>query len=221
MSGTEADKPARRRITAGDRVRRLLGIVPWIAARNGPTIVEICDRFSLTRSELLADLDVVFMVGLYPFTPDELIDVIIEDDRVFIRLADYFARPLRLTPDQALALVAAGSSMSGWGESDPDSPLARGLAKVAAVLGIDKETALDVHLGEARPDLLALLQQAARERRRVELRYYSYGRDRHGTRSWWIRTRCMPTAASGTSPPPVTAPRVSVCSAWTGSSRRR
>ncbi|MEZ5262215.1 MAG: hypothetical protein R2755_10685 [Acidimicrobiales bacterium] len=41
------------------------------AQQEGPTIAEICARFGLTRSELLADLDVVFMVGLYPFTPDE------------------------------------------------------------------------------------------------------------------------------------------------------
>lgn len=172
------NEPARRaRTTAGDRVRRLLSIVPWIASRDGPTIGEICTRFGLTRSELLADLDVVFMVGLYPFTPDELIDVIVEDDRVFIRLADYFARPLRLTPDQALALVAAGASLAPWGDSDPDGPLARGLAKVAAVLGIDKEAALEVRLGEAQPELLSLLRTAVTERRRIELGYYSYGRD--------------------------------------------
>ena len=171
------DAARRPRVTAGDRVRRLLSIVPWIAAREGPTIEEICTRFGLTRSQLLADLDVVFMVGLYPFTPDELIDVIIEDDRVFIRLADYFARPMRLTPDQALALIAAGSSMAPWGQTDPDAPLARGLAKLAAVLGIDTETVLEVRLGEARPELLELLREAVAEHRRVELGYYSYGRD--------------------------------------------
>ena len=170
-------EPRRNRVTAGDRVRRLLGIVPWIAAREGPTISEICERFELTRTQLLDDLDVVFMVGLYPFTPDELIDVIIEEDRVFIRLADFFARPLRLTPDQALALVAAGASLAPGGAADADSPLARGLAKVAAVLGIDQEAALAVHLGEARPEVLALLHTAVAERRQVELNYYSYGRD--------------------------------------------
>lgn len=174
--------PRRPRTTAGDRVRRLLGIVPWIAARDGPTIDEVCERFALTRSELLADLDVVFMVGLHPFTPDELIDVIVEDERVFIRLAEYFSQPLRLTPDQALALVAAGASMAPWVEADPDGPLARGLAKVAAVLGIDDDAALDVRLGEARPELLDLLRDAVAGHRRVELRYYSYGRDVQTTR---------------------------------------
>jgi len=191
------------RATAGDRVRRLLSIVPWIASREGPTVGEICERFGLTPKQLLADLDVVFMVGLYPFTPDELIDVIIEDDRVFIRLADYFARPLRLTPDQALALVTAGASLAPWGRTDVDSPLARGLAKVAAVLGIDAEAALDVRLGEARPELLELLHGAIREHRRVEFDYYSYGRDTQSRRTveprrihaegghWYLDATCL------------------------------
>ena len=55
------DPNRRGRVTAGDRVRRLLSIVPWIAAREGPTIEEICTRFGLTRAQLLADLDVVFI----------------------------------------------------------------------------------------------------------------------------------------------------------------
>ncbi|MFN0027732.1 MAG: helix-turn-helix transcriptional regulator [Acidimicrobiales bacterium] len=185
---TEPAAPLRRRsrVSAGDRVKRLLSIVPWIASHDGPTIDAICQRFSLSRAQLLEDLDVVFMVGLYPFTPDELIDVIIEDDRVFIRLAEFFAQPLRLTPDQALALVAAGASLTGvgdgTGQQPGDTPLARGLAKVAAVLGIDQEGALAVRLGEARPELLALLQQAVVERRRVNLEYYSYGRDQRSSR---------------------------------------
>lgn len=187
-AATAGPATARRRprATAGDRVKRLLSIVPWIASHDGPTIDAICQRFSLSRSQLLEDLDVVFMVGLYPFTPDELIDVIIEDDRVFIRLAEFFAQPLRLTPDQALALVAAGASLTGVGAGsghEPgDTPLARGLAKVAAVLGIDQEGALAVRLGEARPELLALLQRAVAEHRRVTLQYYSYGRDQRSSR---------------------------------------
>ncbi len=189
MNDPGSTDPARRRTrtTAGDRVKRLLSIVPWIASHDGPTIDAICQRFSLSRSQLLEDLDVVFMVGLYPFTPDELIDVVIEEDRVFIRLADFFAQPLRLTPDQALGLVAAGASLTGAASGDgggeaADTPLARGLAKVAAVLGIDQEGALAVRLGEARPELLAMLQQAVVEHRRVTLGYYSYGRDQRSDR---------------------------------------
>jgi proteasome accessory factor C len=169
------------RITANDRVRRLLAIVPWIVARNGPTLQEVCDRFGLTRQQLLADLEVVFMVGLYPFTPDELIDVVIEDDRVWIRLAEYFARPLRLTPEQGLALVAAGSSLATVQGADPDGPLARGLAKLAGILGLGD--GVSVQLGDAEPDVLARLRQAIEQRRRVELDYYTFGRDERTRRT--------------------------------------
>lgn len=202
---TDAARPSR--LTANDRVRRLLTIVPWIASQDGPTIDAVCRRFGLTRAQLLADLEVVFMVGLYPFTPDELIDVTIEDDRVFIRLADYFTRPLRLTPDQALALVAAGASLRQVEGADPDGPLARGLAKVAAVLGLDDDSALAVHLGEAEPALLGVLRDAVDRHRVVELTYYSYGRDQRrvrvvephrvyaGAGQWYLDAYCRSAGA--------------------------
>ncbi len=169
------------RITANDRVRRLLAIVPWIAARDGPKLQEVCDRFGLTRQQLLADLEVVFMVGLYPFTPDELIDVVIEDDRVWIRLAEYFARPLRLTPEQGLALVAAGSSLATVQGADPGGPLARGLAKLAGILGVGD--GVSVQLGDAEPAVLAQLRQAIEQHRQVELDYYTFGRDERTRRT--------------------------------------
>ncbi len=59
----------------------------------------------MTEDELLAELDLVFLCGVHPFTPDSLMDVVIEEGRVWIRYADYFDRPLRLTPAEGLALV--------------------------------------------------------------------------------------------------------------------
>jgi len=174
----------RARTTANDRVRRLLAIIPWIAARDGPRVEEVCARFGLTRPQLLADLEVVFLVGLHPFTPDELIDVVIEDDRVWIHLLPgAFARPLRLTPEQGLALVAAGASLRAVPGTDDDGPLARGLDKLARLLGIEESEAVAISLGTARPDLLELLRTAIAGHRRVHLDYYAYGRDRRTERS--------------------------------------
>lgn len=165
------------RVSASARLRRILALVPWLASRpDGAPIDEICQRFGVERDQLLADLDVLWMVGVHPFSPDELIDVIIDDDRVSIRLADWFRQPLRLTPDQALALVATGQSLAAVPGSDPDGPLARGIAKVAAVLGVEAD-ALEVELGEAEDELVQTLQRAVDARRRVHLDYYSYGRD--------------------------------------------
>ncbi|MDH3296245.1 MAG: hypothetical protein OER95_18150, partial [Acidimicrobiia bacterium] len=80
------------RITAADRLRRVLAVVPWIVANPGHAVSEVAARFGLSENDLLADLGVVFMVGLPPYSPDALIDVQIDDKgRVTIMLADYFS----------------------------------------------------------------------------------------------------------------------------------
>ncbi len=162
---------------SGARLQRLLAMVPWIAAHDGPTVAEVCERFGLTAAQLAADLEVVWLVGVPPYTPDALIDVVQEGDRVWIHYADVFASPQRLTPDQAVALLAAGASVLALPGADPQGALARGVTKLAAVLGVDATQVLDVSLGGARVEVLDLLRVAVREHRRVHLDYYSFGRD--------------------------------------------
>ncbi len=171
------------KLTAAERLERLLSIVPWVVERDGPTIEEISARFDYPADKLLADLnDVVFMVGLYPFTPDQLVEVEVTDDRVWIRYAEYFERPLRLTPTQGLALVAAGSSLLAVPGAEADGPLARGLAKLAASLGVDRSDAVEIALGPAAATAVEQLREAVRSHRQVEIDYYAFGRDEQTTR---------------------------------------
>lgn len=163
--------------TASDRLQRLLAMVPWIAAQDGPTLEEVCQRFAISPEQLAADLDVMWLVGVPPYTPDALIDVVQEGQRVWIHFAEVFARPQRLTPDQAVALLSAGASVLALPGADPDGALARGVAKLAAVLGVDAEQVLEVDLGGSDPQVLDTLRRAVREHRRVHLDYWSYGRD--------------------------------------------
>jgi predicted DNA-binding transcriptional regulator YafY len=166
-----------RRAGAEESLRRLLALVPWVAARDGPRIEEVCDRFGCTEAELMEDLELLFMCGLYPFTPDTLIEVTIEEDRVWIRYANFFARPLRLTPAEGLFLLAAGTTLMSVPGTDPEGPLGRGLAKLAAALEVEADEAVGVELGRVPPEVLAALQRAAAQNNQVEIDYYSYGRD--------------------------------------------
>jgi proteasome accessory factor C len=109
-------------------------------------------------------------------------DVVIEEGRVWIRYADYFERPLRLTPEEGLALVAAGAALADVPGADPAGPIARALAKVASVLGVEPGEGLDIQLGSAPPETLARLREAIAGRRQVELDYYTYGRDERSRR---------------------------------------
>ena len=167
----------RRRPGAEASLRRLLALVPWVASQDGPRIAEVCDRFDCTEAQLMEDLELLFMCGVYPYTPDTLIEVTVEEDRVWIRYADYFARPLRLTPSEGLALLAAGTALLSVPGTDQDGPLARGLAKLAAALGVSPDEAVGVELGRAEPELLSTLQRATATHHQVEVDYYSYGRD--------------------------------------------
>jgi proteasome accessory factor C len=190
------------RTSAPDRVARLLAIVPWIASHDGPTLAEVCERFGITRRKLLEDLEVLMYVGVPPYTPDTLIDVVIEGDRVWLRFADVFARPLHLTPEQGLALVAAGTASQELPGADTEGPLATALAKLAGVLGVDPAEAVSVTLGDTRPGMLETLRSAAAEGRRIRIDYYAYGRDERTTRevdphevyarsgAWYLRGWC-------------------------------
>ena len=163
--------------TASARLQRLLAMVPWIAAQDGPTLDEVGQRFGISQEQLADDLAVMWLVGLPPYTPDALIDVVQEGDRVWIHFAEVFAQPQRLTPDQAVALLSAGASVLALPGADADGVLAKGVAKLAAVLGVDADQVLDVDLGGSDPEILDALRRAVREHRRVHLDYWSYGRD--------------------------------------------
>jgi proteasome accessory factor C len=137
----------------------------------------VCERFGCTEAELVSDLDRLFMCGLYPYTPDVLIEVDVADGRVWIRYADYFSRPLRLTPAEGLALLAAGKAAQSFPGADESGPLARGLAKLARTLGVAADDALDVALAKVPQQVMDTLRKAVDERRQVDLEYYSFGRD--------------------------------------------
>ena len=162
---------------ADEKLLRLLALVPWVAARDGPTIGEVCERFGCSEAELVADLDRLFMCGLYPYTPDVLIEVDVAEGRVWIRYADYFSRPLRLTPADGLSLLAAGKAVQSFPGADQSGPLARGLAKLARTLGVAGDDALDVALAAVPEEVMATVRAGVDEHRQLELDYYSFGRD--------------------------------------------
>ncbi len=168
--------------TAGDRLRRVLAIVPWIVANPGRPMAEVAERFGVAEEELIKDLEVVWMVGLPPYTPDSLVDVVIEDGKVWINYADFFSRPLRLSSAQALALLASSDALLSMPGTDPDGPLARALDKLGAALGSRSDDSVDVDLGAAEAGMLSELRQAASEGTEVEIDYYSYNRDDQSTR---------------------------------------
>lgn len=157
----------------------MLALVPWILAHPGSTLPELAERFEVDEGELQRELELLPMCGLPPYTADRLIDVWMDEDgAISIRLAEYFERPLRLTPGEGIALLAAGRALLAVPGSDPGGPLATALAKLEQALGAIGGVAVDV--GAA--DHLDELRRAADAHEQVEIDYYSFARDEMTTR---------------------------------------
>ena len=113
----------------------------------------------------------------------------IENEMVDIRYADWFSRPMRLSSEEATRLLAAGRTVLDMsegrvrpdaGEDAEAAPLVRALAKLRLSLGsegADPAGHVDVCLGHAPATTLRELRRAISERRRIEIEYYSFGRD--------------------------------------------
>lgn len=169
------------RPVASTRLRRMLALVPWILTHPGSTTAELARRFEVDELELRADLELLPMCGLPPYTADRLIDVWVADDgAVSIRLAEYFDRPLRLTSSEGVALLTAGRALLAVPGSDQTGPLATALEKLEEALGA-RSSGLTVEVGGV--DHLDQLSQAVTDHERLEIEYYSFARDEMTTRA--------------------------------------
>gem|GEM_PF-6716493 len=170
-------------MTALDRLRRLLAIIPWVAGSDGVDITAIVDRFDYPRDELLEDLkEVVWFVGVHPFTYDCLLEMTVDDERLWIRYGDWFRRPMKLDTAEIVALHAAGRSVAALADGDEMGPLERALTKLSAGLAVGGDKVVEVRLGSGFRDLLDQIQDAMARSTALEIDYYSYGRDSAGTR---------------------------------------
>lgn len=164
------------------RVRRLLEVVPYVLRHPGVTLEELGRLFKVEPGALARDLDLLFMTGLPPYGPGDLIDVEIEEGRVWISMADYFDRPIRLAPAEALSLYLKGTAFLGAPGLEEADALKSALEKLRESLG-DTFGDLTIEAGQGKPSgPLAVVRRAVERRERLEIEYYVAGRDEIVTR---------------------------------------
>lgn len=163
---------------AGQRLRRLLAVLTWLARVGRAPVAELSDRFGIRPEELVADLELAACCGLPPYTPDQLMEIVVDDEEVVANLGEELARPRRLTAAEGFALASAARAILATPGSDPEGAMARALEKLEAALGgVDR---LDVELGDA--PHLAEVRRAVEEHRQLAVRYYSLSSDEESDR---------------------------------------
>ena len=153
--------------TAGDRLNRVLAILVYLARVGEAPVADLATRFSMSPGELLHDLELVACCGVPPYTPDQLIDLLIDDDRVVAEGLRELAHPRRLTPEEGFALAAAARALLAVPGADDEGDLADALAKLETVLG-SSSLAVEVESSPA----LAPLQAALAAGEQVEIDYF-------------------------------------------------
>lgn len=164
----------RRSSTTAERLGRMLAIVPYLVKHDGTTIEQAVTLFGVDPEQLRRDLELLFMSGVPPYGPGDLIDVLVDDDgSITISMADHFARPLRLTRQEALAVSLRATELLAT-PGLPDAPALRSaLDKIRATLGPDTVDAegIGATAGAAPPARLETVRAAASDRRRVRIEY--------------------------------------------------
>ncbi|GAA2386388.1 protein pafC [Catellatospora methionotrophica] len=161
--------------TSADRLARLLNLVPYLLARPGIELVEAAGDLGVSERQLREDLELLWVCGLPGYGPGDLIDMSFDGDRVTITYDAGIDRPLRLTPDEATALVVALRMLAETpGVADRDA-IHRALTKIEQAAGeIDAPVAVRL---PGNDDRLADLRAALERGNALRLSYYSAARD--------------------------------------------
>jgi proteasome accessory factor C len=163
----------------GRRLNRILLMLPYAIRHPGVTVDELAERFGVTRDDLIADLNLVFLCGLPGYGPGDLIDVDLEGDRVEVRMADYFSAPLRLTPAEALILHAGGAAISKLPGMEKADALQRALEKLERTIagaGRDGAGEVEVALEGGTLAHMDTLRSALEAGRQIDIEYMSASR---------------------------------------------
>ncbi len=160
------------RTDAPPQLERVLAMIPWLATHRHVAKTDVADRFRISLEQLEADLALIMMVGVPPYSPGDYINVTYDGDTVDLWLAPYFTRPLQLSPAEGLSLLAGGRALLAVDGSDPAGPLATAIEKLEDALGVSGVT-----VEFETPPFLDAVRTAAADGRRIEIDYWSSGRD--------------------------------------------
>jgi len=166
---------AKTQSTPVEKAARLLDLVPFISTHQGIALTELAEEFNLSESELLSDLNTLWMCGLPGYTPLELIDLEFESGYVSIRNAEVLQR-VRLLTKQELVIILLGldilrSSLDTKREDlqDAISGLTRRIKEIVGNVATASPIVDSVHR--------AIISQAIASRMDLKIKYHSAIRD--------------------------------------------
>ncbi len=164
---------------AVDRLPRLLSLVPYLLAHPGIRIAEAAADFGVSPAALRQDLELLWVCGLPGYGPGDLIDLAwSEDDTLTVTHDAGIRRPLRLSTNEALALIVALRTLADVPGLEGGDAIDRALAKLEDAAGHAAAGTSRVAVRvEAEEATLGGVRRALDEHRARRLTYSPAGRD--------------------------------------------
>lgn len=188
-------------VPAGEQVKRLLVMIPWLTSRGRVPLVEVARAFGITVDQAEKDVLLAGMIGVPPYTGGFNVEITLDEDEGFVEAfpQPYLTHPPRLTAAQGFALLASAQGLLDYQPTrGGGGPLATAVAKLAKVLGDPDVVEVDLQS----PPNLEAVRAAANHGRQLEIEYYTAWRDevserviephvvfqRHGR--WYVEAWC-------------------------------
>lgn len=161
-----------------NRLVRLLNMVPYFQANPRVTRDEAAAALGVTRKQLDADLDQLWMCGLPGYGPGDLIDFDFTGDTIEVTFTAGVEHPLRLTSTEATGiLVALRALLDVPGMVDPQAARSA-IAKIESAAGTAAAPdAVAEDADEPESASAAAVRDATRAGKALALEYHSASHD--------------------------------------------
>lgn len=192
--GAEISPPQRRQVAAGGsqrgraaredaaaRIKRLLTLVPWVIRHPGVELAEVCDRFRVSREQLVRDLQLLTLTGSYPYSPTDLVDVCWSGGRLVVRHAPHLERFFKPGRREAVALLMALKLAVRMPGIEGNSSLESAMQKIERAVGaIDAD--VEVEPERAGRSVLELVEKVLNAGESLKIKYVSISSERESER---------------------------------------
>jgi proteasome accessory factor C len=148
------------------RLQRIFAMLEWLAEVGTVETSEVAQRFNMTVDEVVAELEFAACFGRPPYSPGELMDIIVDASSVTARLPD-LKRTRQLSAPDAMVLVTSSKMLLEVSGGGADGPLATAVAKIEQALAAAKSVVIEI----PQPPFLADLTRACEDGRELEVVY--------------------------------------------------
>ncbi len=164
-----------------ERINRVLFILSYVSQNQGIALEELARQVDMRPHQLTKELEFMLLIGKPPFSPDDYVDIYVEDGCVYIEFDQMLNRPLRLTRAEAVALLMSLQLLDPEVDPQAVSSLKEKIERLIAS-SLDKASRMEDRILFDRPSPpvsqhFARLRSAIDRRRKVEIEYYSLGQD--------------------------------------------